>query len=348
MCDSDPVAESTTDTASQQQIVIPSDDHEQVLSPSRSQSSENSIEKNGDMPSSESPQFGQTNTTSSDSAEEKISDNEDFETPKDESAVQSTYSETEEDFESAEEESIANSSANTDDAVVKREQSNNISERSSIDATGDIRSSLSSTYERLHESDEGNSGESDTSVTTSVSSPTESYRPESDKENSVESLVNEMDPRSRKVTSLPPQPTEALRVSLEGISLPSESRKQRLDESRKPQGFAKHFSFPMNPFAKSPEPPESDNTPPKRPSELYQRRLKKMSTDKQRARESISSIVSLREMLALKGRTSEEQNSAVIGELQKLKHEIDIEQKDETNWGMTNMLYCGNRYLALN
>jgi hypothetical protein len=53
-------------------------------------------------------------------------------------------------------------------------------------------------------------------------------------------------------------------------------------------------------------------------------------------------------MLALKGRTSEEQNSAVIGELQKLKHEIDIEQKDETNWGMTNMLYCGNRYLALN
>ncbi|KAG2178233.1 hypothetical protein INT43_003486 [Umbelopsis isabellina] len=320
MLDNDSKADTTADTASQTQETMALAYQEQVTIRSEPQSPEHAIAKNEKTPLSESF-LPETVITTPD--EGGTSENENFETPKDASAIQSVYTETEDDFESAEEYEPSEESAKATDGVVKNRKRSNISQRSSTDATVDIRSSLSSTFERLHETDELNSGESDTSATTSVSSPTESYKPESDKENSDDSPVNEIDPRSRKVTSLPPQPTEALRVSMEGIALPSKSRKMRLDDHKKVKGFAKHFSFPMNPFAKSPEQPVSDDTPPKRPSELYQKRMKKMSSDKQRARESITSIVSLRDMLALKGRTSEEQHSIVFGELEKLKHEID-------------------------
>lgn len=337
MLDKDLKADATADTVSQTQDSMASAYQEQVTIRSEPQSPEHAIANNVKTPLSESFLPGETFITTPDNDEGRASDNEVFETPKDASAIQSVYTETEDDFESAEEYDPLEESTKATDGVIKNRKRSKISQRSSIDATADIRSSLSSTFERLHESDDMHSGESDTSATTSVSSPTECYKPESDKENSDDSPVNEIDPRSRKVTSLPPLPTEALRVSLEGIALPSESRKMRMDDHKKVKGFAKHFSFPMNPFAKSPEQPVSDDTPPKRPSELYQKRLKKMSSDKQRARDSITSIVSLREMLALKGRTSEEQHSVVIGELEKLKHEIDVEQNDETNWGMSTL-----------
>ncbi|KAI9281228.1 rab-GTPase-TBC domain-containing protein [Umbelopsis sp. AD052] len=207
--------------------------------------------------------------------------------------------------------------------------------RSSTDIVGDTRSSLSSLCEPLNESDDGLSAETNTSI--SCSSPTEPYKMGSNMEygNDDDRVEDDLslNDRARKTASVPVFRMESPRVSLEGISLPSDTRKQRLqEEGKKSRGFAKRFSFPINPFARSASPATPETIPPQRPSEVLQHRFSQLSKDKKKARESITSIVSLRDMLAQTGKSSEEQHTIVIQELDKLKHEIEVEKDEEPNW----------------
>lgn len=212
--------------------------------------------------------------------------------------------------------------------------------RSSTDIAGDFRSSVSSICEPLNESDDGLSAESNTSISSSISSPTEPYKTGSNTDmeygNDDSTVEDDLstDDRARKTASVPVFRVESSRISVEGISLPSDCRKQRLqDEGKKSKGFAKRFSFPINPFARSASPATPETVSPQRPSELLQHRFSQLSKDKKKARESITSIVSLRDMLAQTGKTSEEQHTIVIQELDKLKHEIEVEKDEEPNWG---------------
>jgi hypothetical protein len=270
--------------------------------------------------------------------------------------AQSVASETDEDFESAEEDTSDdddNKPTQPGDSLEKDTNSpdelpdTSMSTRCSAEVIGDGRSSLSSVCERLNESDDTISGESETSASSSISSPTEPYKPEHDKKVGGNGVVDhegldsgdsqDTDDRARKTASLPPLP--ASRFSVEGLSLPSESRMERLNEDsskKSSKGFSKHFSFPANPFSRYASPFSSGSTSPQRPSQVYRARVSRLSSDKQRARESITSIVSLKEMLAQTGKTTEEQQHMVLEELEKLKHEIDVEQDDEPNWGKCN------------
>jgi hypothetical protein len=212
--------------------------------------------------------------------------------------------------------------------------------RSSTDIVGDVRSSVSSICEPLNESDDGLSAESNTSISSSISSPTEPYKTGSNTDmeyGNDDSMVEEdltVNNRARKTASVPVFRIESSRMSLEGISLPSDYRKQRLKEDDKRyKGFTKRFSFPINPFARSASPATPETISPQRPSEQLQHRFSQLSKDKKKARESITSIVSLRDMLAQTGKSSEEQHTIVIQELDKLKHEIEVEKDDEPNWG---------------
>lgn len=212
--------------------------------------------------------------------------------------------------------------------------------RSSTDVAGDFRSSVSSICEPLNESDDGISAESNTSISSSISSPTDPYKTESNldmeydnNDSAVEDNLS-TDDRARKTASVPVFRVGSSRISVEGISLPSDCRKQRLqDEGKRSKGFAKRFSFPINPFSRSASPATPETISPQRPSEVLQHRFSQLSKDKKKARESITSIVSLRDMLAQTGKSSEEQHTIVIQELDKLKHEIEVEKDEEPNWG---------------
>lgn len=270
--------------------------------------------------------------------------------------AQNVVSETDEDFESAEEDSSDDDDNKPTQPGHSLEKDTNspdelpdtsMSTRCSADEIGDGGSSLSSVCERLNESDDTISGESEMSTSSSISSPTEPYKPEHDKKVGGNGVVDhegldssdsqDTDDRARKTASFPPLP--ASRFSVEGLSLPSESRMERLNEDsskKSSKGFSKHFSFPANPFSRYASPFSSGSTSPQRPSQVYRARVSRLSSDKQRARESITSIVSLKEMLAQTGKTTEEQQLMVLEELEKLKHEIDVEQDDEPNWGKCN------------
>lgn len=267
--------------------------------------------------------------------------------------AQRANTDTEEEFESAEDNSDDDVSYNqpmqqriyTAATMPDKQVSITTFTRCSVDAIGDGQSSLSSLREQLNESDDTSSGESDTSISSSVSPTTEPYKPEIEKdddsqvriENSnlfEETQDSSADDRGRRTVSLTPLPKEGSRLSIERISLPSEQRMQRLNEgNKKSSGFAKHFSFPINPFSRSSSTVSSRSTSPQRPSQIFKARVSRLSSDKQKARESITSIVSLKEMLAQNGKNSEEQQHMVMEELEKLKHEIDVEQNEEPNWG---------------
>ncbi|KAH8552198.1 hypothetical protein BGW37DRAFT_301982 [Umbelopsis sp. PMI_123] len=260
-------------------------------------------------------------------------------------------------FESAEDDSNENTNDESSDSDVEYEQCKDeidtnataISgdhtvteayERSSTEATGDVLSSVSSMCEPLNESEYGISDESETSVSSSMSSPTEPYKTLSNKDLDFDNDDNMLgenwnaDTRARKTASLPPFQMVPSRVSLEGMSLPSECRKQRLKEdSRKLKNFSKHFSFPINPFSRTASPVSPGTVSPHPLSRTLHERFNQLSFDKKKARESITSIVSLKEKLAQTGKSSEEQQNIVREELDKLKHEIDVEQDDEPNWG---------------